>query len=125
MMFAALAATMVGVKYKSDKRDVYLHHGSWAIKAALWLACNLLPFFLPVGLINAYCECRAPAPARHVATTGSPCGGACSKRQRLATPATQPPRLTSAPARPPPLQPGSRALPRRSSWASSCSSCWT
>lgn len=56
MMFSLLSAVMVGVKYKSDKRDRYLHHGGWLAKAALWALFNVLPFFFPNGLVNAYCE---------------------------------------------------------------------
>ena len=56
MLFGLLSAAMVGVKYKSDKRDTFLHHGSWAIKLLLWALFITLPFFFPVGLINAYCE---------------------------------------------------------------------
>ncbi len=61
MLFGLLSAVMVGVKYKSDKRATYLHHGSWAIKLVLWLLFNLLPFFFPVGLIDAYCKSAAHA----------------------------------------------------------------
>lgn len=45
---------MLDVRYKSDKRDAGLHHGHWLLKAGLWLACNALPFFLPVGVVGAY-----------------------------------------------------------------------
>lgn len=51
-----MSAVLVGVKYKSDKRDQYLHHGGWLVKLTLWLVCCVLPFFFPVGLVNAYCE---------------------------------------------------------------------
>lgn len=51
-----MSAVLVGVKYKSDKRDQYLHHGGWLVKLGLWLLLCILPFFFPVGLINAYCE---------------------------------------------------------------------
>lgn len=54
MFFGLLALTMVGVKYKSDKRDRYLQHGGWFVKIALWLLFIALPFFFPIGLINAY-----------------------------------------------------------------------
>lgn len=54
MFFALMSAVLVGVKYKSDKRDQYLHHGGWLVKLALWLAFCILPFFFPVGLVNAY-----------------------------------------------------------------------
>ena len=51
-----MSAVLVGVKYKSDKRDQYLHHGGWLVKLGLWLTLCILPFFFPVGLVNAYCE---------------------------------------------------------------------
>lgn len=51
-----MSAVLVGVKYKSDKRDQYLHHGGWLVKLALWLMFCILPFFFPVGLVNAYCK---------------------------------------------------------------------
>ena len=54
VLFAALAAAMAGVRNKSDRRDTYLHHGHWALKAGLWALCNALPFFLPNGVVNAY-----------------------------------------------------------------------
>ena len=49
-----MALTMIGVKYKSDKRDLNLQHGGWFVKIGLWLLFNMLPFFFPVGLVNAY-----------------------------------------------------------------------
>ena len=54
LMFSLLAGLLVGVKYKSDRRAATLHHGSWLIKVALWLAFSALPFFLPNGVVNAY-----------------------------------------------------------------------
>lgn len=56
MFFGLMSAVLVGVKYKSDKRDQYLHHGGWLVKLALWMAFCILPFFFPVGLVNAYCK---------------------------------------------------------------------
>lgn len=56
MFFGLMSAVLVGVKYKSDKRDQYLHHGGWLVKLALWLGFCILPFFFPVGLVNVYCE---------------------------------------------------------------------
>jgi phosphotransferase system glucose/maltose/N-acetylglucosamine-specific IIC component len=58
MFFGLLALTMLGVKYKSDKRDRYLQHGGWFVKIALWLLFNALPFFFPIGLVNAYGKAR-------------------------------------------------------------------
>jgi hypothetical protein len=57
ILFMAMALIMsfpAPVKYKSDWRDAYLHHGSWAIKAGLWLAFTVLPFFFSNPLVNAY-----------------------------------------------------------------------
>lgn len=54
VLFGSLAVVMLDVRYKSDKRDAGLHHGHWLLKAGLWLACNVLPFFLPVGVVGAY-----------------------------------------------------------------------
>lgn len=54
LFFGLMALAMVGVRYKSDKRDQYLQHGGWFVKIALWLLFNVLTFFLPVGMINAY-----------------------------------------------------------------------
>lgn len=53
-MFGSLALVMVGVRRTSDRRDRYLHHGSWLIKAGLWIVCMVFPFFLPNGAVNAY-----------------------------------------------------------------------
>ena len=69
LLFAVLALVMSfpgPVKYKSDWRDKGLHHGGYAIKVALWLAFNILPFFLPNPLVNAYGEHpfrREPSPS--------------------------------------------------------------
>lgn len=49
-----MALAMVGVRFKSDKRDQYLQHGGWFVKVALWLLFTVVAFFLPVGLVNAY-----------------------------------------------------------------------
>ena len=54
LFFGIMALVMVGVRYKSDKRDVYLQHGGWFVKIALWLLCSILPFFFPVGFVNGY-----------------------------------------------------------------------
>ena len=53
---------MLGVKFKGDKRDKYLQHGGWIVKAALWLLCNALPFFLPNSLVNSYGNTSLKAP---------------------------------------------------------------
>jgi hypothetical protein len=56
LFFGVLALTMLGVKYKGDKRDQYLQHGGWFVKIALWVICNILPFLLPAGIVNSYGE---------------------------------------------------------------------
>jgi hypothetical protein len=54
LFFSFMALVLLGVKYKSDKRDQYLHHGNWMVKLGLWLLFSALPFFFPNGLINMY-----------------------------------------------------------------------
>ena len=77
-----MALAMVGVRYKSDKRDQYLQHGGWFVKVALWLLFNVVAFFLPVGLVNAYgAGPWARLPPRspfvpHLTLTGTGSGGA-------------------------------------------------
>lgn len=57
-----MALALLGVKYKSDKRDQYLHHGNWMVKLGLWLFFSALPFFFPNGMVNVYGEsCTASA----------------------------------------------------------------
>ena len=51
-----MAPALVGVKYKSDKRDRFLHHGNWLVKLSLWLLFCVLPFFFPNGIVNVYGE---------------------------------------------------------------------
>lgn len=54
MFYGLMSVSLLGVRYKSDKRDQYLHHGGWLLKIALWLGCLVLPFFLPNGVILGY-----------------------------------------------------------------------
>jgi hypothetical protein len=54
LFFSFMALALLGVRYTSDKRDRYLHHGNWMVKLGLWLAFCVLPFFFPNGLINMY-----------------------------------------------------------------------
>ena len=54
LFFGLLSLTMIGVKFKGDKRDQYLQHGGWFVKIGLWLLFNALPFFLPVSLVSSY-----------------------------------------------------------------------
>ena len=61
LFFGTLAVVMVGVRYKTDKRDMYLHHGSWLVKAGLWLLFNCLPFLFPNPVVNAYCASAPPS----------------------------------------------------------------
>lgn len=50
-----MSASLLGVRYKSDKRDQYLHHGGWGLKIALWMVFMVLPFFLPNSVVLGYC----------------------------------------------------------------------
>ena len=59
MFFGLMALAMVGVRYKSDKRDQYLQHGGWFVKVALWLLFSILPFFFPASFVNGYGEMPA------------------------------------------------------------------
>lgn len=54
LFFGTMSLVLLGVKYKTDKRDVYLHNGPWWAKLGIWLLFNCLPFVFPVGLVNAY-----------------------------------------------------------------------
>ena len=54
LFFSVLSLALVGVKYKGDKRDRYLHHGHWLLKLALWLVFTALPFFFPNNVVMAY-----------------------------------------------------------------------
>ena len=47
MFFSFMALTLLGVQYRSDKRDQYLHHGNWLLKLGLWISFCILPFFFP------------------------------------------------------------------------------
>lgn len=54
LFFCTMAAIMAGVKYKSDARDKYLHHGNWLVKLGVWLLFAAFPFLLPNEFIEAY-----------------------------------------------------------------------
>lgn len=54
LFFGCMSLAMLGVKFKNDKRDQYIHHGNWMVKLALWLVFCTLPFFFPNELVNAY-----------------------------------------------------------------------
>ncbi|GAX77158.1 hypothetical protein CEUSTIGMA_g4603.t1 [Chlamydomonas eustigma] len=54
LFFATMSATMIGIKYKRDSRDKYLHHGNWLLKLGIWLAFTALPFLLPNNIVDAY-----------------------------------------------------------------------
>ena len=57
LLFTGLALLMsfpAPVKYKSDWRDKHIHHGGWALKAVLWLFCNIIPFFMPNSFVTGY-----------------------------------------------------------------------
>lgn len=61
LFFGLLALVLLGVNYKGDKRDQYLQHGGWLVKALLWLLCNIVPFFLPASVVNTYGEVHSSA----------------------------------------------------------------
>eukprot|EP00208_Stichococcus_sp_RCC1054_P000766 CAMPEP_0206135158 /NCGR_PEP_ID=MMETSP1473-20131121/507_1 /ASSEMBLY_ACC=CAM_ASM_001109 /TAXON_ID=1461547 /ORGANISM="Stichococcus sp, Strain RCC1054" /LENGTH=443 /DNA_ID=CAMNT_0053526911 /DNA_START=290 /DNA_END=1621 /DNA_ORIENTATION=- len=54
LFFSFMALATLGVKYKSDKRDQYLHHGNWLVKLGLWLLFSALPFLFHNGVISLY-----------------------------------------------------------------------
>lgn len=54
LFFATMSAIMVGVKYRSDSRARYLHHGNWLLKLVLWMAFTALPFLFPTSVIDVY-----------------------------------------------------------------------
>lgn len=60
MFFMTMSLVLIGVKYKSDKRDKYLHHGNYMLKLALWLLFTALPFLFPNSVIEAYSEYCLP-----------------------------------------------------------------
>ena len=68
LFFGILSVVMLGVRYKSDNRDKFIQHGSWLLKTGLWVLCNILPFLLPVGLVNSYGK-RAGYPHSHIVYT--------------------------------------------------------
>jgi len=51
--FLALCMVLMGVKDRSDSRDI-IHHGSWHLKFLAWIILMIFPFFLPPVLIDAY-----------------------------------------------------------------------
>lgn len=56
LFFGGMSLALLGVKYKSDKRDKMLHHGHPMLKLGIWLLCNLLPFFFPSSVLDGYSE---------------------------------------------------------------------
>lgn len=57
LLFTTLALLMsfpAPVKYTSDWRDKYVHHGNYLVRACLWVVFNAFPFFLPNSMVNAY-----------------------------------------------------------------------
>ena len=76
---------MVGVRYKSDKRDQYLQHGGWFVKIGLWLLFNILPFFFPVSFVNGYGAPSLCMRASSTLTPGNPLNPQCTKLVRLNT----------------------------------------
>ncbi len=49
-----MSLALLGVRYKGDKRDRLLQHGSWVLKLGLWIVFSALPFFFPNGVIWFY-----------------------------------------------------------------------
>ena len=89
LLFGGLAAVMLGVRYKGDRRDAFLHHGSWLLKAGLWLLAMVLPFFFPNGLVNAYGE-AAGVEATVCGRGGAPRSAPCEASPDALNPATPP-----------------------------------
>ncbi|EFJ42217.1 hypothetical protein VOLCADRAFT_83749 [Volvox carteri f. nagariensis] len=54
LFFACMSLATIGVKFRGDKRDRYLHHAHPLLKLALWLLFTALPFLFPNGVLNAY-----------------------------------------------------------------------
>ncbi|GIL51871.1 hypothetical protein Vafri_7783 [Volvox africanus] len=54
LFFACMSLAMIGVKFKGDKRDRYLHHAHPLLKLGLWLLFTALPFLFPNEVLNAY-----------------------------------------------------------------------
>lgn len=42
-----MSLLLFGTKYKKDLRHDEIQHGNWAIKAFFWIACLVVPFFIP------------------------------------------------------------------------------
>jgi hypothetical protein len=68
LFFALMSVSMIGVKFKGDNRDRYLHHGHPLLKLGLWLLFTLLPFLFPNEVLNVYSKppvrCDRPNPLR-------------------------------------------------------------
>lgn len=79
MFFSCMSLALLGVKYKGDKRDRYLHHGHPLAKLGLWLLFTALPFLFPNEVLDAYSEYQS-SPSRMAAWTmlrtscRKPCG---------------------------------------------------
>ena len=54
MFFASMSVAMLGVKYKSDKRDIHLHHGNYLLKLLAWFAFTAVTFLFPNSFVEAY-----------------------------------------------------------------------
>eukprot|EP01026_Neomeris_dumetosa_P027760 TRINITY_DN2253_c0_g1_i3.p3 TRINITY_DN2253_c0_g1~~TRINITY_DN2253_c0_g1_i3.p3 ORF type:complete len:436 (+),score=55.29 TRINITY_DN2253_c0_g1_i3:323-1630(+) len=54
LFYIILSIVMIGVRYKNDRREQTIHHGGWLLKGIAWLGLNILPFFFPNGMIEAY-----------------------------------------------------------------------
>ena len=47
LLFGTLSMVMIGVRYQNDNRAKFLMAGSPGIKLGMWVAFNVMPFFLP------------------------------------------------------------------------------
>eukprot|EP00195_Chlamydomonas_chlamydogama_P004895 CAMPEP_0202902598 /NCGR_PEP_ID=MMETSP1392-20130828/16943_1 /ASSEMBLY_ACC=CAM_ASM_000868 /TAXON_ID=225041 /ORGANISM="Chlamydomonas chlamydogama, Strain SAG 11-48b" /LENGTH=445 /DNA_ID=CAMNT_0049589387 /DNA_START=195 /DNA_END=1532 /DNA_ORIENTATION=+ len=54
LFFITMSCIMLGVKYRSDKRDKYLHHGNYLLKLGVWLLFTALPFLFPNNIVEGY-----------------------------------------------------------------------
>lgn len=63
LFFGCMSLAMLGVKFKGDKRDRYLHHGHPLLKLGLWLLFTMLPFLFPNPVLDAYSKSPRQAPS--------------------------------------------------------------
>ena len=53
LFFAILSSLLMGVKYKRETR-AKLHTDGWFLKIFVWLAFNIIPFFMPNNVMEVY-----------------------------------------------------------------------